>query len=195
MHSFAAWQSVLQGMLSLFSCCVLQDLDRTQVEVSDAVIVLCHKAPADAKQEDLQTITICLAIGKYMQVHNYIGSQLPAVTASTRTTSHSICFAARVGDSGGDVKGIVLAQTLSFLSPCVDARALSIHEDSDKIKALLNDRDPVVHDHGILMLNDMLFVATVKLTCFIDPCSCLRCVSLIRETQSGAVQLPLLQER
>jgi len=49
-----------------------QDLGRAQVDACDAVFILCNKAPADAKQEDLQTVMTCLAIGQYIQVR--IGS-------------------------------------------------------------------------------------------------------------------------
>lgn len=41
---------------------------RAQVETCDAVFVLCNKAPASAKQEDLQTVMTILAIGQYIQV-------------------------------------------------------------------------------------------------------------------------------
>lgn len=46
----------------------VQDLTRAQVETCDAVFVLCNKASASAKQEDLQTVMTILAIGQYIQV-------------------------------------------------------------------------------------------------------------------------------
>lgn len=46
----------------------MQDLTRAQLETCDAVFVLCNKAPASAKQEDLQTVMTILAIGQYIQV-------------------------------------------------------------------------------------------------------------------------------
>ena len=46
----------------------MQDLARTQVDSCDAVFILCNKAPESAKQEDLQTLMACLAIGQYIQV-------------------------------------------------------------------------------------------------------------------------------
>jgi hypothetical protein len=46
----------------------VQDLTRAQVDSCDAVFILCDKAPESAKQEDLQTVMACLAIGQYIQV-------------------------------------------------------------------------------------------------------------------------------
>jgi hypothetical protein len=37
------------------------------VDTCEAVFVLCDKAPADARQEDLQTVMACLAVGQYVQ--------------------------------------------------------------------------------------------------------------------------------
>jgi hypothetical protein len=55
------WMAVLAAV---------QHLTRAQVDSCDAVFILCDKAPESAKQEDLQTVMACLAIGQYIQVSN-----------------------------------------------------------------------------------------------------------------------------
>jgi hypothetical protein len=63
------WLVLYHACHAVLDCSTaLQDLARAHIESCDAVFVLCNKAPADAKQEDLQTQMACLAIGQYIQV-------------------------------------------------------------------------------------------------------------------------------
>lgn len=49
------------------AACV-QDLGRAQVDLSEAVFIMCDKSPADAQQEDLRNIMRCIAMGSCIQV-------------------------------------------------------------------------------------------------------------------------------
>lgn len=112
----ASWQGIAScschtlmrvccGGAMLCACAFVdaQDLVRTQVEACDAVFVLCDKAPEDAKQEDLQSVMACLAIGTYIQVGRCTSTCRPAVvwhvvvcTCSTRRASRTYVTAHQI---------------------------------------------------------------------------------------------------